>query len=220
MIETTEQTAGRPDTKERILDAAERLFAEHGFQGASLRQITAEAQVNLAAVNYHFHSKEALLTAVIQRRMEPVNVERLARLDELEKAAGDAPIPLEALVRALLEPMFRQAETVGPLARLMGRIFSDPEASTRQLMFPAIKQTVERFRPVFLRALPGDHDGKIFLGIFFGFGAAAHYMLAGNLLNLIAPGEGPFQNPGWVVDNLVQYVCAGLRALTKQEVRQ
>ena len=76
------------DTKERILETAERLFAEKGYGAVSLRSIIAAAEVNLAAVHYHFHSKEALLDAVLQRRIEPVNRERLALLEEYERAAG------------------------------------------------------------------------------------------------------------------------------------
>ena len=63
----------RQDTKSRILDAAEKLFGLNGFEATSLRDITAEAQVNLAAVNYHFQSKDSLIDAVIARRIEPVN---------------------------------------------------------------------------------------------------------------------------------------------------
>lgn len=77
------------DTKERILDAAERLFAQHSYAGVSLRTITAEAGVNLAAVNYHFGSKDALLQAVFLRRAKDLNRERLRLLAEVEENAGD-----------------------------------------------------------------------------------------------------------------------------------
>src|SRR5258706_565485 len=102
-------TQERPEssTKDRILDSAERLFAEHGFDGVSLRSIIAEAGVNLAAVHYHFHSKEALMDAVIGRRVGPLNQERLALLDKVEVEAGDEPAPLERILEALLIPTVR-----------------------------------------------------------------------------------------------------------------
>ena len=78
-------------TKERILDTAERLFSEHGYSATSLRSIIAGAGVNLAAVHYHFHSKEALLEAVILRRSVPANLERLALLDRFQKEANGNP---------------------------------------------------------------------------------------------------------------------------------
>ena len=78
-------------TKDRILDAAESLFMEHGFEATSLRSITAAADVNLAAVNYHFGSKEELFQAVLTRRLDPMNQERLDLLTALEReAAPDA----------------------------------------------------------------------------------------------------------------------------------
>ena len=84
------EEAGRvfPDTRERILDAAERIFMACGYDGTSMRMITAEAKVNLAAVNYHFGSKEGLMCAVFRRRLDGLNSERLAVLDALEAQAG------------------------------------------------------------------------------------------------------------------------------------
>src|SRR5579871_5345079 len=103
-------TLGKPvSTKDRILDTAERLFARDGFEATSLRAITAEAGVNLAAVNYHFQSKEALVRAVIGRRMGPVNEKRLAMLDACETAAGDGPLPLEGVLEAFVRPVLEIA---------------------------------------------------------------------------------------------------------------
>src|SRR5882762_8389834 len=91
------------DTKQRILDSAERLFAEYGFAGVSLRAIIADAKVNLAAIHYHYRSKEALFDAVILRRLEPINRERLALLDSYEKPT------LEQVLEAFLAPAFRKS---------------------------------------------------------------------------------------------------------------
>ena len=89
-------------TRTRILDAAEELFMQHGFQGTSMRQLTSRAGVNLAAVNYHFGSKDALIEAVFRRRLDPMNAGRVAELDRLEKsAAGSTPSP-ERIIRAFL----------------------------------------------------------------------------------------------------------------------
>src|SRR5258707_8895507 len=88
-------------TKDRILDAAEKLFGTNGFEATSLRDITTYAQVNLAAVNYHFQSKDSLIEAVIARRIEPVNRKRLERLD----AIGENP-SVEQILTAYLGPLF------------------------------------------------------------------------------------------------------------------
>src|SRR5262245_47010693 len=95
------------DTKQRILDSAERLFADRGFAATSLRTIIADAKVNLAAIHYHFHSKEALFDAVIARRLEPINRDRLAMLEACERAAGDRPPKLESVLYAFVEPALR-----------------------------------------------------------------------------------------------------------------
>src|SRR5438477_6653609 len=94
-------------TKQRILDVAEQMFAEHGFAGASLRQIIGEAGVNLAAVHYHFRSKESLLESVIVRRMAPLNEERLSLLEQVERAAPRGRPTVEDLLNAFLGPPLR-----------------------------------------------------------------------------------------------------------------
>src|SRR3954471_14093749 len=93
------------ETRTRILDAAEELFMQHGFEGTSMRLLTAKAGVNLAAVNYHFGSKDALVEAVFRRRLHPINVARVAELDKLEATDG-APSP-GAIIRAFITPGLR-----------------------------------------------------------------------------------------------------------------
>ena len=93
--------ANESDTRERLLDAAEKLFAETGIGATSLRAVTAEAEANLASVHYHFGSKESLLLEVFGRRIKPVNRERLERLD---KATTESPEDLDAVIRAFVAP--------------------------------------------------------------------------------------------------------------------
>ncbi len=208
----------KPDTKTRILDAAERLFAEHGLQSVSLRQITALAGVNLAAVNYHFQSKEVLMAEVIKRRIEPINQERLARFEQLQAEFGDEPIPLEPLVAALLDPMMLRPERVGPLARLLGRAFGDPNVTIKQLMEPAVREVLGKFRPALVRAVPGASVATIALGMHFAIGAAAHWLATGNLLSMICGEEHSPPDREESARGLVRFACAGLRALVEDEV--
>src|SRR6476659_7818141 len=91
-------------TKARILDAAEMLFMEHGFEATSLRAITAAAAVNLAAVNYHFGSKEELFQSVLPRRLDPMNQRRLELLTRFEAEAAPKPLPCDRILSALLIP--------------------------------------------------------------------------------------------------------------------
>src|SRR3990167_10529329 len=89
------------NTKDRILGAAEELFAQHGFSGTSLRQVTSRADVNIAAVNYHFGSKENLVNEVFRRRLDELSQKRLAALAAAREASPDN---LEAILAAFIEP--------------------------------------------------------------------------------------------------------------------
>src|SRR5215468_3830476 len=103
-------TDTQTQTTERILDSAERLFADHGFEGASIRAIVEGASVNLAAVHYHFRSKEALLEAVLTRRISVVNEARLERLQQAEDAAAPASPSVEEILRAFIIPTVEFAQ--------------------------------------------------------------------------------------------------------------
>src|ERR1700679_3759938 len=108
------------DTRQKLLDTAERMFAEQGYGAVSLRQIIADAEVNLAAIHYHFGSKQELLDEVIMRRAGPVNRERLARLERLE--AKPAARAVEQVLEAFLMPMAEVAEKHPRFPKLMGRM--------------------------------------------------------------------------------------------------
>src|SRR5256714_6398196 len=96
------------ETRTRILDAAEELFMQHGFEGTSMRMLTARAGVNLAAVNYHFGSKDALIEAVVHRRLDAMNAARIAALDPAE-ASGRTPTAAEG-IPALVRPTLRMIQ--------------------------------------------------------------------------------------------------------------
>src|SRR6266852_5982045 len=132
----------KPDTKQRILDSAERLFAEYGFAGVSLRAIIADAKVNLAAIHYHYRSKEALFDAVILRRLEPVNRERLELLDAYEQPT------LEQILEAFLAPAIRLgADPNGgrTFVRLIGRLFGEEMSVFSHVIKQHFGVVLERF---------------------------------------------------------------------------
>src|SRR5436189_6346555 len=98
------------ETRTRILDAAEELFMLHGFEGTSMRQLTAKAGVNLAAVNYHFGSKDALIEAVFRRRLDPMNAARIAALEKLELEAAGRTLAPATVIRAFGRESMRMIE--------------------------------------------------------------------------------------------------------------
>jgi AcrR family transcriptional regulator len=146
------------DTEQRILDAAEGLFAQHGFTGTSLRMITTRAGVNLAAVNYHFGSKEALLRATLDRIVGPVNRERLAMLERAEAAAGERPPSVEAVLEAFLAPDLRMMRDMGDrgalLMRFLGRSQTEPTELVQRLVRAQFMDLGQRFLRALCRALP------------------------------------------------------------------
>ncbi len=159
------------DTKQRILDTAERLFAERGYDAVSLRHIIAEAGVNLAAVHYHFGSKEDLLGEVVLRKIGPVNEARLAALDQAEKEAAGAPVPVERILRAFLMPTLSVARRSPDFAKLMGRLVS--EGHIERLAAQRFRPMLERFVPALARSLPALTREELGWRIYFMFGAVS-----------------------------------------------
>src|SRR4029078_9156685 len=123
-----------PDTRESLLNAAEALFSESGIEAASLRAITGAAGANLPAVHSHFGSKLGLVKAVFVRRLEPLNQERLRRLEESVARGGGVEGVGRALVAPLLELFRQQPESARAVVTLIGRAFSDPQGEVKRLL--------------------------------------------------------------------------------------
>ncbi|WP_309387558.1 TetR/AcrR family transcriptional regulator [Cerasicoccus frondis] len=145
------------DTRQRILGAAERFYAERGFDGTSMRSLTEEAGVNLAAVNYHFGSKKALMWEMFRGKIVPLNNERVRRLEAAEAKPGGAT--LEDIFDALLRPMFEVAKGPdGPniiFLRMVGRMFSENEEFWQHLHEEFFNELTCRFVDAIAAAEPG-----------------------------------------------------------------
>ncbi|MBM3790013.1 MAG: TetR/AcrR family transcriptional regulator [Acidobacteria bacterium] len=209
------EPANRRRTKLRILDAAERLFAERGYHAASLRAITAEARVNLAAANYHFGSKDSLLQAVFARRMRPLNEERLALLDRCEAQAAGGPLPPEKLLRILVEPVLRlgsgPSEGLVSFRKLLGRMYSEPD-KTQHLFGREMESVIRRFTAALLKSYPGLPRRELAWRIHFIIGAMAHTLVAGNMLLLVSGGLCDPADTESALEQLVAFARAGLGA--------
>jgi AcrR family transcriptional regulator len=147
------------DTKKRILDAAERLFAREGFHSTSLRMLTKEAGVNLAAVNYHFGSKEELIKAVIERRLLPLNKLRVKRLQGVrERAQKENRLPgVRETLLAFLEPTFafrKSGKGAQDFITLVSRSFSEPDDTVRTIFMGLVAKLFQLFYEVLCEALP------------------------------------------------------------------
>jgi AcrR family transcriptional regulator len=201
------------DTKARILDTAERLFAEKGYAETSMRCITSGARVNLASVNYHFGSKEALLMEVITRRIGPVNAARMSLLDEIEDEAGDDAPELEKVVRAFLLPAIKAIYDAGEqgkmFVRLIGRTHSETNDNIRNMFMNQFKETLPRFAKLFQRALPGISAEEVRMRMFFMVGAMAHSMAMSHKVDWLPQRKETLAHLGEV---LVHFTTAGMSA--------
>jgi AcrR family transcriptional regulator len=198
-------------TKERILDAAERLFARDGFDATSLRAITTEAQVNLAAVNYHFQSKEALVQAVIGRRLGPINARRLALLDAYEAEAAGAPVALEKILDAFLRPVIEfcshHAQGIVPL---LGRLYTEPGDFGPRLFQQHFEHMAQRFVPALARALPDLPREELFWRMHFAIGAMAHTLAASQMLSLMSKGRCDITDVEGTLARLKSFTIGGI----------
>jgi len=194
------------DTEVKILDAAERLFSEQGYAATSLRHIIGDAGVNLAAIHYHFGSKEDLLDQLIMRKAAPVNEERLALLDRLEAEASPGAPTVEKILGAFLEPPLRRIRVNPSAVRLMGRLYGEglmPMIAERHF-----KTVVMRFLASFGKALPELSENQLKLRLQFMVGAMAHSIIA---LPVTGAACAEYDAES-LTQELVAFLSGGLRA--------
>jgi AcrR family transcriptional regulator len=198
-------------TKERILGAAETLFARHGFAGASLRQVTAAASVNLAAVNYHFGSKDNLIEEVFRRRLDELNARRVEAL----KAAMSAPEPsLEDVLGAFIRPALALSldQTGGhAFMRVLARAYAEHDERLRKFLSENYGHVLREFASAFAELLPHLDKEELYWRLDFLTGALTHSMAD----------FGPMKRRGQVSEeahreraagHLIRFAAAGLRA--------
>jgi AcrR family transcriptional regulator len=211
------------ETRTRILDAAEELFMQHGFEGTSMRHLTSSAGVNLAAVNYHFGSKHALIEAVFRRRLDPMNAARITALEELEKQGG--PLPAEAIIRAFVGPSLRLVEDAKGggrnFIRLLGRTYTEPAKTVRALIGQMYAPAMERYKSALERALPQMPGDELVWRMHFMFGTLAYTLAATDTVQLIAGCKPEDRYDARLLeDRLTAFLTAGLHAPLKTSIKK
>jgi len=213
------------DTKTRILDAAEQLFMEHGFEATSLRSLTTAAGVNLAAVNYHFGSKEELFQAVLTRRLDPMNQERIDLLERLEREAAGKPISVERILSAMLIPALKLArdEKRGGknFLRLVGRAYADPAPFIRHFLSQQYVEMINRYKEAFLKALPHLSRQELTWRLHFVMGALSYTLAGTDALKLFAQVAATDKdNDELLLQRLAPFLVAGLKAPALADTRK
>lgn len=203
------------DTRSRILDAAERLFTEHGFEATTLRMITADAGANLAAVNYHFGSKEALIAEVFRRRLTWLNEQRLAALDALEAGAGGTVKPRQ-IVEAFFGVAIRMAADTEKggrtFMRLLGRTYTEPSEFVRGFLAEEYAAVVTRFKAALVRALPDVPQEEILWRFHFMMGAMSYAISGADALHILSDVQLDDADPEALYARLMSFLIGGLRA--------
>ena len=163
-------------TKTRILAAAEELFAQHGFAGTSLRQVTGRAEVNIAAVNYHFGSKENLVNEVFRRRMDGMSSQRL---EQLRQALERHPGELEPILAAFVEPALALAQDRhggGAFVRVVARAYAEKNDSLRKFLSDKYGHVLREFARAIATCLPGLSKEELYWRLDFLAGALTYAM--------------------------------------------
>ena len=212
------------DTRERILDSAERLFMVHGYEGTSMRQITGEAGVNLAAVNYHFGSKESLMQEVFRRRLDWLNEERMRVLDEMEAEAAGMALKPSQIVDGFFGTLLRMAgdERRGGMTflHLLGRTLTDPSEFIRAFLAHEYKTVMDRYKEALFKALPEVPKAEIVWRFHFMLGATSYAIAGTDALRLVTDwqieDEDSMDRLDRLVPRLMSFLLGGLRAQLPQ----
>lgn len=202
-------------TRQRLLEAAEQLFSEDGFESVSVRDITEKAGANVAAVNYHFNSREHLVELVMERYINPINEERLARLDALEKKSGSKAVPLEELLDAFVRPFATQVRkselSEKMFYKLMGRCLGDRAGKMPKSVEQGFQLMLMRFKRAFEKALPKLESEELLWRIHFTVGAMIHTMAHAETFNRFTQGESGSPAMEKTLSRFIRFSAAGLR---------
>jgi len=207
-------------TRVALLDAAERLFSQNGIEGTSIRDIVKEAGTNVGAINYHFGTKDRLALEVFARRLQPVNRERIARLNALEASTKPGELTLEQILDALIRPVLEFDEdgskNCDDLMRLISRCFQEPNPEVKKFVEDQFAELVRRFDTAILRVTPGLPQGELFWRMCFLHGALHHgmqkWLLFDQMPNVVLNPAATKPDREGLIRSFIAFMAAGISA--------
>lgn len=214
---TSQQQPVEAATRVALMDAAETLFGEHGFDGASLREITGRAKANLASVSYHFGSKEGLFLETWARRVHPLNQRRIELLDAAMSQNGGQP-PIEAVLDAYARPLFDLTSDNSPqgraLLRLVVRMAHDdaPNKDSLNTFEREMKPVVRRFAEAMRKAEPKLSSSEVLWSFYFFSGATFAMLNGGKKFRAITGNAADQPGSEEALRRLIAFCAAGVRA--------
>jgi AcrR family transcriptional regulator len=203
---STAANAHPPDTVSRLLDAAEKLFGEHGYDGVGMRALARASKVNLGAATYHFGSKRALYIETFMRRFRPINAERLMLLREAEARAADRVLAVEQIVDCMLRPSYFLGLAHPGFNALLARNFATPPAFLRVAFYREFESNVREFISALHRSLAHLPADLIQLRAIFSMGPL--FTISAQIERM-APLRDPALHEGIFLE-LVRFISAGL----------
>lgn len=210
---------GKDETKERILLAAQKLFAERGFESVSLRNITTEALANVAAVNYHFGSKEALIDEVITQHTMPVMRERMRLLDEAEQKFQIGVVPVDVILDALMRPFLTVLMKSGEgseerelYCKFMGRCMAERSDKIPAQALRMSQRVVKRITTLLSDVIPDVEPEVLSWRLHFCFGVMAHTLMNEDQLKTVTKGECGDPDFETTLQRMIDYCKGGLKA--------
>ena len=198
-------------TKDRILGAAEELFAQHGFSGTSLRQVTSRADVNIAAVNYHFGSKDNLVTEVFRRRMDDMSAQRLEGLRQAQEAS---PGELEPILAAFVEPALALAQDRnggGAFIRVIARAYAEKNDGLRKFLSERYGHVLRSFAKAIATCVPDLSKEQLYWRLDFLAGALTYAMADFGLIKRPA-GVSDAEHRARAAQELIRFAAAGFKS--------
>ena len=210
-------------TKDRILDAAEALFAKRGFDGVTVRQIMSGANADVALAYYHFKSKRDLFDAVMLRKVKPLNAERLAALEEVERKYADSAPSLEEIITAFTDPLLRLLEEKPDEWRDYMALIAQINSSTEfggELMTRYFDPLVRRFLDSIRKALPGSEEIDLYWSYHLLSGALTLTLAETGRLDNLSDGLVKSSDMAGVRDRIARFTAAGFRELCRTSHNQ
>lgn len=200
-------------TRARIVAAAEQLFAERGFAGTTMRDLTTAAGTNLAAVNYHFGSKEGLLETVFRTYLEPISAERIRLLDEAEIRAQGGPVPLRTVIELYIGPAVRSlTRDRAGIPSLVSRLHQEPHPAVEQMILQLSQPVIARYAIAVQRTLPHLNAQRILIRGHLMIGAMLYILGHGRLLlSKQSPAAGAPVSEAELIQELIDFCAAGFR---------
>ena len=205
----------RADARQRVLEAAEELFAQHGFDAVSIRDITNHCGANVAAINYHFGGRDKLVAEVMLRYIEPINQERLARLEAARGKWHGKAVPLEELIDAFVRPLVSRVKKSELSERLFyklcGRVFSEHIDSLPAQVEAHFAPVIERFHQAFATSLPGVNKEELVWRFHFMVGGMIYLLSHQDLLQRMSRGQSGLPGMEVSISRFIRFAAAGFR---------